>query len=335
MIIRLCLLPGGRELEDGEVLAALRRAPAGGARPEPLTLALVRLEYVDADVPTAWQLLRASEDGAARTLRGLLRLPLWPDYSAESGKRLGAASPGTSPLILACQAGRLDAARALCEAGADLDRARPAGGTALLLSCGSGHAGVADLLLEAGADADRAQPDGATPLILASAHGHLAVARLLCRAGADGDAARLDGATALMLAAAGGHWEVARLLCKHKADVDRLRRDGASALMLASQAGHLEVAHLLCKAGADKDRARLDGATALMAASQFGHQDRMNIISYSVTHDFAMCRTAATKTMPLSHYVHASPGSGAPALQGRGGQGPDGVGRHHGLVDGV
>eukprot|EP00972_Heterocapsa_arctica_P083567 12312650-Heterocapsa_arctica.AAC.1 len=74
----------------------------------PLVLSFRRLEYVDADVDTAMQLLRAAREGKAHDLQQLLILPIWPDYSEESGTRLGIASVGTTPLMLASQAGHLE-----------------------------------------------------------------------------------------------------------------------------------------------------------------------------------------------------------------------------------
>eukprot|EP00972_Heterocapsa_arctica_P083489 12301704-Heterocapsa_arctica.AAC.1 len=74
----------------------------------PLVLALERLEYVDADVHIARQLLRAAREGKAHDVQRLLGLRIWPDYIEQSGARLGIASVGITPLMLASDAGHFE-----------------------------------------------------------------------------------------------------------------------------------------------------------------------------------------------------------------------------------
>jgi hypothetical protein len=75
-----------------------------------LVLALMGLEFVDADVRAAGRLLLAAREGRALALQQWLSLPVWPGYSDESGTRLGIASVGTAPVMLASRAGHLEAA---------------------------------------------------------------------------------------------------------------------------------------------------------------------------------------------------------------------------------
>ena len=182
------LWPAGRQLEDGELLAAL----GAGRRkegPEALAVLLVRLEYVDADAGLGGQLLDAARRGEARALRRLLGVPLRPDYSVETQAQLSGDPAGATPLIVASAGGHLEAVRLLLEAGADKDKASQDGGTPLLHAARDGHLEVAQLLLRAGADKDKADRDGYTALIYAASEGYLEVVRLLLEAGADEDEA--------------------------------------------------------------------------------------------------------------------------------------------------
>eukprot|EP00972_Heterocapsa_arctica_P042609 6279822-Heterocapsa_arctica.AAC.1 len=58
---RLLLWPVGRPLQDPEVLAALPGLPLGSCDAQ-VTLALVRLDYIEADADTVGQLLRAAQE---------------------------------------------------------------------------------------------------------------------------------------------------------------------------------------------------------------------------------------------------------------------------------
>jgi hypothetical protein len=121
---RLLLRPAGRSLRDHEVLATLPGLPPGTRDARLymqlylLVLALMGLEDVDADVRAAGRLLLAAREGRAHALQQLLSLPMWPGYRDESGTRLGIASVGTAPVMLASRAGHLEVVRLLCDAGA-------------------------------------------------------------------------------------------------------------------------------------------------------------------------------------------------------------------------
>eukprot|EP00972_Heterocapsa_arctica_P093614 13808920-Heterocapsa_arctica.AAC.1 len=57
-----------------------------------LTLALVRLEYVDDDADKVGQLLRAAREGAVDNSQTLLRLPVNPDCCLDGDTALTLAS---------------------------------------------------------------------------------------------------------------------------------------------------------------------------------------------------------------------------------------------------
>jgi ankyrin repeat protein len=67
------------------------------------------------------------------------------------------------PIHAACSAGRVDAARVLLDAGADVNAAEHGGYTPLHLALGNGNEELAQLLLERGADPDARLDDGRTP----------------------------------------------------------------------------------------------------------------------------------------------------------------------------
>ena len=91
---------------------------------------------------------------------------------------------GATPLLVACEKGRLECARLLLETGASVSQARNDGAMPLFMACQNGHVECARLLLEAGAAVNQARNNGATPLLIACRNGHLEVAKLLSSYGA-------------------------------------------------------------------------------------------------------------------------------------------------------
>jgi ankyrin len=74
---------------------------------------------------------------------------------------------GLTPLLFAARQGSIDGARALIEAGADLNRADPDGITPLVLAVRNGHYDLAALLVEKGANVNAADRVNRTPLYMA------------------------------------------------------------------------------------------------------------------------------------------------------------------------
>ena len=100
-----------------------------------------------------------------------------------------------------------------------------------------GHAGCARALVEAGADLNARNSVGMTPCYVAARGGHAKVIRLLARAGVDLRATAEDGASALYVAAEEGAEEVTRALIELGVDKDQPDNDGATALFAAVRAG--------------------------------------------------------------------------------------------------
>ncbi len=83
-----------------------------------------------------------------------------------------AKGDGKTSLWIACQQGRVDAARLLLNKGAEVDRANQNGATPLYVACQNGHVAAARLLLENGAEVNRTKENGWTPLLIACWKGH-------------------------------------------------------------------------------------------------------------------------------------------------------------------
>lgn len=154
-----------------------------------------------------------------------------------------------------------DAARALIDAGADLNARDNNGWTLLTSAASSGHADVVKLLLGAGADVNARSVSGSTPLSWAVTAGHADVAKLLIGAGADVNAQDKDGWTLLHWAASSGHADVAKVLLDGGADVNARDKDGSTPLRMAMSWGHADAAKVLVAAGADVNARDNDGRT--------------------------------------------------------------------------
>ena len=181
---------------------------------------------------------------------------------------------GWTPLMYAARQGAMNAARALAESGADLNRTDPNGTSALVSAIINLHFDLAAVLIDKGADPNVAETSGMAALYAAVdmhtlaetvgrpnpkphdtldspdivkallAHGARPNAKLVTpimdRVHNDGnsDAALGDGATPLMRAAKQGDVTMMRILLDHGADPSLATKRGTTALMFsASRAG--------------------------------------------------------------------------------------------------
>jgi ankyrin repeat protein len=178
---------------------------------------------------------------------------------------------GLTALMYAARQGSLDAARALIDAGAGVNRTDPDGMSATVIAVINAHYDVAALLVERGADPAIADVSGMAPLYaLVDMHtldplvnrppprptgqvGAAALLRVLLDHHADpnaalktpllarqhnfGDAALGAGATPLMRAAKNGDVEFMRLLVAGGADPNRRTRAGMTPLLFAMGPG--------------------------------------------------------------------------------------------------
>ena len=174
------------------------------------------------------------------------------------------ASGWLTPLMLAAREGRVDLARTLVNAGADVNAVAGDGKTALSLAIFNGNYEVAEFLVDSKADVNRADAQRFTPLFWAVDRRNMETApnfpwmvtadpmpliRKLLAAGANPNALvnntprarmregspRIVFATALMRAAFAADLELVKLLLEHGADPKVMSRD--SETMLSAAAG--------------------------------------------------------------------------------------------------
>jgi len=179
----------------------------------------------------------------------------------------------------------------------------PGGMTPLLYAARDGRIEIARALVNAKADVNQTEADGITPLLMAITNNHLEVAAFLLDKGANPNAADWWGRTALWAAVEirnrdygrGGEHEIDRpaalalikALLDHGANVNARTKEappirrfitplgdlswvdftGQTAFLRAALAGDITLMRLLLDKGADPNIGTLAGTTALMAAA--------------------------------------------------------------------
>jgi ankyrin repeat protein len=183
-------------------------------------------------------LLRAANEGDAKTVTELLNKGLDPD---------SADPAGNSVLMIASRLGHKDVVTALI-GRAHVARMSAHGDTALNFAALSGHVEIVKLLVENGAPVSPAT--GWTPLHYAAFENRTAVINYLLTKDVNKDALAPNGYTALMLAARNGHLEAAIALLYADADVGIRGPAGETALSIATEKKNEEMVKLLKRAGA-------------------------------------------------------------------------------------
>ena len=161
---------------------------------------------------------------------------------------------GSTPLLFAARRGRIENARLLLDAGADVNEKAPNGESALVLASFSGQGEFAAFLLERGADPGAADA-GYTALHTAVSRGELGLVKALCAHGADPNtrlkngslqqrnlnfyslSAQLAGTTPFWLAAKYAEVEIMRALAACGADPLLSPDNGITPLMAAAGEG--------------------------------------------------------------------------------------------------
>lgn len=131
----------------------------------------------------------------------------------------GLRGDGT-PLIVATRRNNRDMMELLLEKGADLDGYVPGDGTALVVAARRDKIDAVRFLIERGADVNMPAPGDGNPLIMAARHGSLDMVKLLVEAGADVNGFVLGDETPLIGAARQNQLDVAEYLIEQGADVN-------------------------------------------------------------------------------------------------------------------
>ena len=170
---------------------------------------------------------------------------------------------GSTALLFAARNGDVETARALVEAGADVDDTAASGASALVVAAHSGHGPLAVYLLEQGADPNAAGA-GYTALHAAALRSQPALAAALLERGADVDAVVARGTP--------GRRFSADYSIRHQAV-------GANAFWLAARYGEPEILRLLAEWGADphvSPASRTSSLKAALGVPQISQEDRRN-----------------------------------------------------------
>lgn len=170
---------------------------------------------------------------------------------------------GSTALLFAARNGDVETARALVEAGADVNDVAAAGTSALVIAAHSGHGPLGIYLLEQGADPNAADA-GYTALHAATLRSQTELAAALLEHGAEVDAVVERGTP--------GRRFSADFSIRHQAV-------GANAFWLAARYGELEILRMLAARGADPHVSPANRWSALKAAmgvGQISQEDRRN-----------------------------------------------------------
>jgi ankyrin repeat protein len=187
---------------------------------------------------------------------------------ADSGERL----PMFTPLLFAVMDGHIEAARALLDAGANVDDTAPDGTTALHIACINAHWELAGMLVERGADPNRQSAGGAALHHIA----HTRSGKVMVRSGGSPPPPSTGSMTAM---------DLVKVLIAHGADVNarvmkpkppaygqgtRMQQVGATPLLMSTSPADPEYAQILLANGADPTLTLFNKTNFLMAAAGLG-----------------------------------------------------------------
>ena len=236
------------------------------------------------------------------------------DNPSRSADRTFATAPATgfSALLFAVRAGRIEATRALLDAGADVNDTVSDGQSALVVAAANANWELAAYLLERGADATAAEAGwnalhqtvrarrmdlgnrlnrlGATAFMLAAKVTDVEAMQLLLEAGANPTIPSADGTTPLMVAAGLAIWnpgedggsftgqeeevlEAVRICVEGGNDINARNYRGETALHGVSYRGVNIVLDYLVEQGADMNALTEDGWSALAIARGLSYTD--------------------------------------------------------------
>jgi ankyrin repeat protein len=191
---------------------------------------------------------------------------------------------GTTPFMLACEEGHLEAAQMLFDAteGQGLEATDNQGETALHHAATWGHRDVVAFLISKGAQANSRDEQGNTPFMLACQEGHLQVLQMLFDAtqGQGLEDEDDDGCTGLHTAISEGHKDVVTFLLSKGAETSSRNVNGSTPLLCACGGGDLELVQMVLTSREgqglhDRDR---NGRTVLHNAASKGTKELVDFL---------------------------------------------------------
>jgi ankyrin repeat protein len=187
-------------------------------------------------------LLVAARDSSVDCVSAWLKLGADPDYPGLYGK---------TPLMSACDRGKLRSARKLIEWGANVNARDKEKNTVLMHACSEVvNPKVVELLLSRIDGINRKNAYGQTALMLAASSGNAEVVRQLVQHGADVNVVSDQQETPLTFAVVWGHRDVIEVLLQANVDVNWTDEHGWTPLKYALHEKRWEIANLLHDHGA-------------------------------------------------------------------------------------
>ncbi|XP_075177270.1 CARD- and ANK-domain containing inflammasome adapter protein-like [Anomaloglossus baeobatrachus] len=178
-----------------------------------------------------------------------------------------------TPLLLAAELGKPEAAQALIEKGAHIEDRTPNLSTALHLSVQGGDVAIMELLLRKGINVNITGPGDQTPLHVAAYHDRPDLCEMLLSAGASVNVATKEGMAPLHLASQRNNVDVAQNLIEHKANVNAKDKQLRTPLHMAAEGGGLALVQLLLNNKADPNISDKEKKTPLHIAAAGGNAE--------------------------------------------------------------
>lgn len=190
---------------------------------------------------------------------------------------------GNTPLHNAVLAGRVAAALALIENGADVNAKNNFRQTPLHFAAYHGFKALVTALVERGSDIKVRDLNGRTPLHMTAIEdrSNSSIAVFLLLKGADVNAQDIFSFTTLHYASSSNYpddGELASYLIEKGADINAKSNQGRTPLHEAAVADKVAAVRVLIESGADLDAKTADGSTPLHLAAAMGRPDSVSIL---------------------------------------------------------
>jgi ankyrin repeat protein len=216
-------------------------------------------------------LIAAGADKDARST-----IVVWERQRSQEPRDKWLPPGGLTPLLLAARQGRVDAARALLDAGADIDLVDPDRHTPLIMALSNGHVDVAKLLIERGADVNMSDKVGQTALWAAVDLHTVPMSNRPAPREFDENATSLD-IIKLLLARGASVDAALRQQIPYRTKLDRggdgVLGNGTTPLLRAAKSADTAVIKLLLEKGANPQATTTAGVNAMQMAANVGTKE--------------------------------------------------------------